>query len=459
MSKAVFSSIKRNALRRSFTVSVAALRAGGALAVDRAWDHLQPNRTDGHAMLEREAQRFVAELGRLKGTYVKVGQLCALMGEQFLPPALTAALHELESHTEPLAWSTIEPVLRASLGERYGDLDIDPQPLAAASLAQVHRARIVSTGEQICLKVLYPGVKDTIDDDFNAVVRMLKLARWLKSGRELDTWLEDLRQQLHLETDYRREAQMGQRMADLVAGDARYRVPRVHADFSSGNVLALEYLDGVCVTSAQVAALSLARRNRLATAMLDLFLSEMYEWDVMQTDSNFGNFRIAIGPRSDQLILLDFGAMMTCSARFSQALRQTVAGAQQGDDARAVEGLVGLGCLRAGSSAQAQASFVDFCHSLLEPFQDPAELPAAYLNEKGQYCWRTSDLMKRVSMQAGTAALSGHFGTPSRDFAFIARKLGGVFSFIAQLGAEFNGGALLNQYVERWQAPSRRARA
>lgn len=444
--------LTRSALGRSLAVSVAGARAGGALALDAALGHLLPAWKQHSTVMQTEARRFVAELGRLKGTYVKVGQMWALFGEHFLPPELTDALHELEAQTQPLPWAAIEPVLRTTLGDAYTLLDIDTTALAAASLAQVHRARIRSSGEEIVLKVLYPGVCDTIDADFNAVVRLLKMTRWLKAGRELDDWLEDMRKQLHLEVDYLHEARMTQRMAALVAGDARYVVPTVYPQFSNSAVLALQYLPGEMVTSERVAKLPLARRNQLAVAMLDLFLNEVYAWDVMQTDPNFGNYRVRVGATSDQLILLDFGALMECSPAFLHALGDTVAAGQQGDQPGVVRGLTALGCLTPESSEHAQRTFADFCLRLLEPLQDPEKLPPQYLNAQGAYCWGTSGLMKRAGLQAAESAASRHFSTPAREFAFVARKLTGVFTFIAVLHAEFNGADLLLQHVARQRA-------
>ena len=81
------------------------------------------------------------ELGRLKGTYVKIGQMLALFGEQFLPRVLVEALRDLSDQTEPLHWDALESFVRDSLGERYSELDIDPSAVAAASLAQVHLAQ------------------------------------------------------------------------------------------------------------------------------------------------------------------------------------------------------------------------------------------------------------------------------------------------------------------------------
>lgn len=448
--------IQRSALGRSISVSLAGARAGGALALDAALGQLLPAWKKRSTVMQNEAKRFVAELGRLKGTYVKVGQMWALFGEHFLPPELTDALHALEAQTHPLPWQVIGPVIRHSLGDAYASLEIEHTAFAAASLAQVHRARVIATGEQIVLKVLYPGVRDTIDADFNAVVRLLKLTRWLKAGRELDDWLEDMRKQLHLEVDYFHEARMTQRMAALVAGDSRYVVPKVYPALSGSNVLALEYVPGEMITSARVAQLPLGRRNQLATAMLDLFLNEVFAWDLMQTDPNFGNYRIRVGASADQLILLDFGALMQCSPSFLDALGSTIVSGQQGDRKGVVRGLTDLGCLTPASSMHAQTTFADFCLGLLEPLRDPADLPTQYLNAQGQYRWGASGLMKRAGLKAAESAASRHFSTPAREFAFVARKLTGVFTFIAVLNAEFNGAPRLkaHQGLQRVLTPA-----
>jgi predicted unusual protein kinase regulating ubiquinone biosynthesis (AarF/ABC1/UbiB family) len=216
---------------------------------------------DDSGFARREAQRFVRELGKLKGTYVKIGQMMALFGEHFLPPVLAEAMHDLGDNTQAMGWESVEPVFRESLGDRYGELDIQQEALAAASLAQVHLATVRATGEQICLKVQYPGLADVIDSDFDAVVRMLVLARWLPAGRDLDDWLQSMRTHLHNEIDYPREARLTERMGELVrdvdVSGVSYRVPRLYSRYCSDVVLALEYMQGLSVTAEPVAALSL----------------------------------------------------------------------------------------------------------------------------------------------------------------------------------------------------------
>jgi len=451
------STFKRGAFGRGLVVSVAGIRAGGALALDGALQRLTGS-DEPTPFMKREARRFVDELGRLKGTYVKIGQMLALLGEHFLPPVLTEALHELESSTDPLPWQEIEPTLRHSLGDRLDELDVQHSAIAAASLAQVHRATIRKTGEQICLKIQYPGLADVIDADFDAVVRMLLLARWVEAGRELDDWLESMREHLHHEIDYHREADMGDRVAalagetrsGLVTSGVRYHVPTRYPRYCTDQVLAMEYVQGHLVTQSEIAHLPQPRRDALGKAMLELFFLELYEWGVLQTDPNFGNYLVRMGEESDDLVLLDFGSTMHCEEDFLVHLGNAIASGQAQDRETLEDSLVGLGCLRADSSDFARETFTGFCLQLLEPLRPPEFLPQDYLNSEGQYCWGRSRLMQRVGKRAASSAATRHFATPSREFAMIARKLTGVFTFIAVLDAQFNAHDLVHEYIERW---------
>ncbi|PLW86955.1 ABC transporter [Halioglobus japonicus] len=448
---------------------MAGVRAGGALAVDGAVSRLMGKSEDDPQsdFARSEAQRFAAELGRLKGTYVKIGQMLALFGEHFLPPVLVDALRDLSDQTEPLHWDALESFVRGSLGARFDELDIDPEAIAAASLAQVHLAQVRATGEWICIKVQYPGLASMIDSDFDAVIKMLVLARWVKSGRDLDHWMKSLRSHLHNEIDYHREAllteEMGQRVAGLSASGVSYKVPQLHRDYCTGVVLAMEFIEGYSVVDTSIQGLSQQRRNDLGKAMLELFFYELYDWGTLQTDPNFGNYLLQLDDRrkregNDQLALLDFGSVLDCSDEFLFHLRHTIAASQRQDEPAIVEGLIGLGCLQPDASDEARHMFADFCVHLLEPLRPVAELPAEYLNADGEYCWGRSRLMRRAGKQAAVSAASRHFTTPSRDFALIARKLTGVFNFIAVLDAQFNACDMIESHIAAWQERESRGR-
>ncbi len=449
--------IRRGALGRGLAISLAGARAGGAFALDSAVRRLRGEDAGNEELLRREAERFARSLGELKGTYVKIGQIFALLGEHFLPEPLTTALHKLESETQPLDWQYMEPVLQEALGEAFDELDVEREALAAASLAQVHRATIRATGEQVVVKCQYPELAAVLDDDFDVVVRMLRLSRWIPASRDFDAWLGTMREQLHAEIDYPRELAMARRLQTAFAKDVdvcalatEVQLPRYHDRFCSGTVLTMDYLDGYRVTSPNVARLSQKARNDLGRAMLQLFFVEIFELGLMQSDPNFGNY--LIGEGGERLSLLDFGSVLELNSTLREALIDTIVAGHEGDDVLLLDALIRLGCLRPDSSDYARDTFRSFIRNLLEPLRHPDQLPPDFLNRKGEYCWAKSGLINRTGKAVAGSVTSRHFTIPTGDFALIARKLTGVFTFIAVLEAEFNSWELIAPVLARQTA-------
>ena len=448
--------IRRGAIGRGLALSLAGARAGSAFAIDGALRRLRADSGVDEDRLQREADRFADTLGELKGSYVKIGQLLALLGEHFLPAPLTRALHRLESQTQPLAWSHIEPVLRKAMGTEFEKLKVDQQALAAASLAQVHRAKHLQTKKELVLKVQYPDLVALLDEDFAAVVRMLRLARWIPASKDFDSWLQVLHEQLILEVDYPRELALAQEFEKaletnprMAALDVQLHVPAYDADLSSRDVLVMDFVRGKLVTDPSVAALSQKRRDQLGRAMLELFFFEVFDLGLMQADPNFGNY--LIGDRGGRITLLDFGSVVRLSADTQRALADTIAGGQQKDEARLERGLTRLGCIDEDSSDYARRTFVAFVEKLLEPLRPPEDLPPEHLNARGAYRWADSHLLKRTGRHVAGSVASRDFSIPPGNFALMARKLTGVFTFISVVGAEFNGVDIVDDWLRRWE--------
>jgi predicted unusual protein kinase regulating ubiquinone biosynthesis (AarF/ABC1/UbiB family) len=414
--------------------------------------------TAASSRTRREAQRFVQELGDLKGSYVKIGQMIALLGEHFLPPVLVEALHALDASTRPLSWSAIEPVLAEYLGDQRAYLDIEPSALAAASLAQVHRARERPSRRECVLKIQYPGVREIIDEDFKSVVRLLRVARWLPAGRDVDHWLAHLQSQVRLETDYLREQRMAMHIREqllrtegrLSSAAAKISVPEYFPRYGTSDTLCMAYSRGLPVTASAVQQLSQASRNALGRAMLELFFTEVWEWGLLQADANFGNYLITTRPI--ELVLLDFGSVLELDRPFQRGLADTIRGGLTQDHDLMIRGLIQLGCLKETSPKEAIETFSAFVAHLLEPLLPSSELPPECLSRSGHYRWRDSALLTRAGRKASRSAASRYFVLPSPEFALITRKLTGVFTFIAALGAEFNGADIVERHLRQWYA-------
>lgn len=448
------SEIKTGSFERRLSLTRAGLVAGSRFA-----GHMTMSLFSGKESRQRKRSRIlseqagylVEELGKLKGSVVKIGQVMALYGEHFLPVEVTEALHTLEDKTHSLDWSVIRGVLYQELGaENMSQLDIEEEPIGSASLGQVHRAVIKTSGEEICLKVQYPGVAQAVDADLDAVAQLLKLARIVSAGPTFDDWLEEVRLMMHREVDYLLEAQTTDHFYQLLCKDPRFVVPSVYFDYSSAHVLATSYERGESISSPLVSELSLARRNALARGALELFLNELYVWHEIQTDPNFGNYRIRVAREGDQdqIVLLDFGAVQKYPLKFIKPVCQMINAAYRSDLDAVIKGGIELHFMQDDWPESILHEFGRICIDVLEPLaRDFGGSEYVVLNEQGEYCWAESDLPSRIARRAARSAISRYFKVPPKEFVFLNRKLVGVYTFISVLKAEFNGQDLLSRYI------------
>ncbi|HOB60891.1 MAG TPA: AarF/ABC1/UbiB kinase family protein [Candidatus Competibacteraceae bacterium] len=449
--------VQTNALLRGLGLTSAGMRMSARLgfySLENMFVFGEQRHAQRRQMLAEQARILVDELGQLKGSVMKMGQILALYGDYFLlPPEVVDVLRTLQDDSPPLAWPALEAVLYAELGaDRLNELEVDREPLAAASLGQVHRALRRSDGRELCIKIQYPGVAESIDSDLNSIGALLLFSNLLPTSFiSLPELMSEVREMLHREVDYRQELDAVRHFRRLLADDDRYRVPEPFPEYSTQRVLTLSYEPGMTVDGPEVQALSQARRNRLAEAGLDLFLREFFEWGLVQTDPHFGNYRVQLDPNQgqDRLVLLDFGAVQQFSPTFLHAYHAMVRAAFRHDKTPLRQAVVALGFLPASASTLTLDRVADMCFLIVEPFEDPRS-PGAGLpwrNERGEYRWGASDLPQRVALAASRASLSLSFRLPPREFLFLHRKLGGVFVFAAELDAELVARPLLQRYM------------
>lgn len=454
--KTVLQQVQSGALMRGLGLAATGMRMSARLSsysLESLFTFGDQRRERRRRMFAEQARMLVDELGRLKGSVMKIGQLLALYGDYFLlPPEVVEVLRTLQDDSPPLAWAALEPVLRAELGaERLAELEVDPEPLAAASLGQVHRARRRIDARELCIKIQYPGVAEAVDSDLDTVGMLLMFSRLLPAGFKLQDLLAEVRGMLHREVDYRQELAAVRQFRELLAGDDRYRVPEPFPAYSTRRVLALSYEPGLTVEGSEVQSLSQPQRNALGEAALDLFLREFFEWGLVQTDPHFGNYRVQFDPTRNRprLVLLDFGAVRHFSDAFLCAYYEMVRGAFWKDRERLRRAAVALNFLPDSASASAVDSLAAMCGLIVEPFEAPdAEGPGRnWRNDSGEYRWGASDLPKRVALAASKASLSVSFRVPPKEFLFLHRKLGGVFVLLAELNAELTAYPLLRRYM------------
>ncbi|WP_293371922.1 AarF/ABC1/UbiB kinase family protein [Nevskia sp.] len=449
--KSSLSSLKTSPFERNIALTKLGFGAGTKIVAHSLMNIFrgEVEKTDANREFYRKQATVLAdELGKLKGSVMKAGQMMSLFGQYFLPEEAVDVLASLQDDTPPVDWKVVGPALERSLGrKRLSELEVDPDPIAAASLGQAHRARRKSDGLELVVKIQYPGVADSIDSDIRTLSRLLSMTRLAPKELDLAPTFAEVREMLKREVDYRAECQFTEDFGRRLAGDSRFVVPQVLRDYSSDAVLTTTYERGVAVRDPAVLSLSAARRNHFGSAFLDLFLEEFFDWGLVQSDPNFGNYRFRIGerPEDDKIVLLDFGATREFERGFINQYAQLVAGACLRDRRQTLEGAVGIGLMQAGFPAEVQNAFAEMCELIVEPFNradDPLTLPELR-NARGEYRWGASKLPMRAANVAARNALSRYFRVPPREIVFLHRRLGGVFIMLATLDVELNARAAL----------------
>ena len=261
-----------------------------------------------HVQTSAEAAEL---MGSMKGVFMKLGQIVSFARES-LPPEAREALAVLQKDAPPMAFALVREVVEAELGGQLSDhfASFDEEPIASASIGQVHRARLPS-GEEVVLKVQYPGVDEAIRADLRFGDGLAALISSVHKNADGRAIVAELKERLEDELDYLREAANQQRFRDIWAGHPLIRVPKVHHELTRRRVLCQEYVEGLDFYAFLDAATP--DEKRLAVhAINDFVFDSMHIHGVFNGDPHPGNY--LFNPDGG-VTFIDFG----CVKRFDRA--------------------------------------------------------------------------------------------------------------------------------------------
>ena len=448
-------SLKTSGFDRRLSIAKTSLNIGRRWAgnsVSGLFLNKEARTARNQAFMETQANYLAAELGKLKGSVVKIGQMLAIYGEHILPAEITRALQTLNDDTATLTWPTIEQTLQQLLGEKLKELDVDPVPIGTASLAQVHRATVRATGEQVVLKIQYPGVAAAINSDLALFKQLLKVSNIVPQTRALDAWFEEIRDLLHHEVDYEAEAATTERFYERLSDDPRYIVPKINRTYSKKRLLCMSYEPGITVVSEALQLLSHERRNAIGQAAIEIMMQEIFVWGEMQTDPNFGNYLVRVSENQediDKLVLLDFGAIRQFDGNLLTIARGLLRAGYRHDHQAMTVAMTGYDFFDT-MSHKVRSDIASLFLLATEPFSDPeknTDIPNECLDDKNRYIWAESKLHSRLSTTATRAMQSFEFNLPPKEFMFISRKFIGAYTFLTVLDAHTNSNSLVKPYL------------
>ena len=376
----------------------------------------------GKAVLDEAAlERLVRSLGALKGVAMKAGQIMSYADET-LPPEARRILATLQTHSAHVPFETIRGVVLEELGAAGHALveRMQPRPVAAASIGQVHRA-VLPNGSEVAVKVQYPGIEAALSSDFRAAAGGARFARLLAPAGNFDDFIAEARERILAECDYVQELAWQQRFRKLFARHRSIRVAKAYPAYSSRRVLTSAWEDGVRLDTWLKKRPAQGERNRIGEALYEFYVGSLLRHGVYNADPHPGNYLF----RSDgTLVILDYGCVRQFSAGRVEAFRRLRDAVQQ-DEVDAVRGAMRAMGARDPGTGERYAAVRILLRSFFSPTLVDAVQPVPPTSQTG--------LAQLVADKRALANLN----LPG-ELLFLFRIRFGLHAVLGRIGAEAN---------------------
>jgi predicted unusual protein kinase regulating ubiquinone biosynthesis (AarF/ABC1/UbiB family) len=384
--------------------------------------------------MQRIGERIVSTLGQLKGAAMKMGQMASLASD-ILPKELAGALQSLQKDAPPVDFSVIEAQIQSEFDQPIERLfeSFDPVPFAAASIGQVHRARV--DGRDVVCKVQFPGVDGAIDSD----MRHLKLAL-LASGllrvdrRALDALFIEISARMHEELDYCNESDNVREFREFHRRHPFVIVPEVIGHRSAKRVLTLAHVLGDHVRDFDALGYTDEERARCGNHLWQAMQSQIFELGCFHADPNPSNFAFR---KDGTLIMYDFGCVKRLDAGIVDACRDLILQNLREDYAGVDRAVTAIGVRRASGPPVAPEFYKRWRDWLVVPLtaSDPFDFGKARFAQ---------DAWKHIPQDA-----LSHFSSfqPSSKLVFLHRMLVGHYLTLRAMRARLRLGPLVAPYL------------
>ena len=422
--------LHRSRLRRNGQLARLGARVGTTYATTAARKTFasaeRREELDRHREL-RSAEQVAAELGQMKGALMKLGQMASYLDDG-LPEPLRLALSQLQSDAPPmsveLALETVERELGGPVDEVF--IEFDPNPIAAASIGQVHRAllRDPLTGAEraVAVKVQYPGVGDAIVADLKNADLLGAVLRQGFGGLDPAEMVEEIKLRIAEEVDYEREARNQQAFADYYRDHPFIRIPEVVAELSTAHVLTTELAEGF--DWQELMRRPQAERDRAGEVIFRFVFRSLYRMGAFNGDPHPGNY---LFHDDGTVTFLDFGLVKRFSTdemlTFGSMVKAAAVDHDHAEFRRIVEG---AGMLRPDAPVSTESVGEYFSH-----FYDTVRTDA-------EMTWTREYANSIVRHTFDRTSPISQYATVPRAFVFIQRINLGLYALLGELRATGN---------------------
>ena len=308
-------------------------------------DDIAASGNGASSAIAAHASELADDLERLGPTYIKLGQLLSTRSD-FLPPAYMEALQRLQDKIEPFSFAEVEEIVESELGVRLSKAfsEFDPEPLAAASLGQVHRA-VLRNGRCVAVKVQRPNIREQIANDIEALEDIAEFIDTHTDAGErvqFGAMLEEFRRSMVRELDYLQEAQHLALLRRNLAGFDLLVVPEAVEDYTTSRVLTMDYISGRKITDLSPLARMEMNGDALGEQLFKAYLKQILVDGVFHADPHPGNVFLTYGGK---LALIDVGMIGRIAPVMQENLLKLLLAVSEGKGEGAAEIAIEMGTI------------------------------------------------------------------------------------------------------------------
>lgn len=392
-------------------------------------------------MSPANAERIVDTLCKVRGAALKLGQLLSIQDDALISPELQRIFERVRQSADFMPSWQVEKVMASQLGPEWRSrvASFEEKPFAAASIGQVHLA-ILHNGQEVAVKVQYPGVARGINSDIDNLVGVMKVWNIFPKGMFIDNIVEVAKKELAWEVDYIREAECTRKFKKMLAPFPEYFVPEVVDDLCAQEVITTELIDGQQLDKLFDAPYEI--REDIAHKIMQLCLREMFVLRCMQTDPNWANF--FYNTSTKQVILLDFGATREYSKEFMDQYIEIIHAASRGDRDAILRMSREMKFLTGYESKIMEETHVDTVMIMGEVFTSGSDA----------FDFGTQQTTRRIQALVPTI-LSHRLCPPPEEIYSLHRKLSGVFLLCSKLKVKMNCRDMFQEIYTQYKSNDR----
>jgi predicted unusual protein kinase regulating ubiquinone biosynthesis (AarF/ABC1/UbiB family) len=279
----------------------------------------------------RGAGRVLDAAAALGGTLIKAAQFASSRPD-LLPAPYIERLSELQDRVLPQPWSVMEGAVEREIGRSIREAfeEFERDPVASASIAQVHRARL-SDGRRVAVKVQYPRIAQLMEADLAALEGIFGAISRFEPSINLQPILDYLRWTLPMELDFRREAKAIADLRNAMSHRDDVLVPEVAEGMNTERLLVMEFVEGFKVTDREELISAGIDPRRFAELLIEIYAEQLFQRGVFHADPHPGNLFVQPGPNGPVLVLLDHGLTVTVPPDLVEAMKEAIEALTEGD--------------------------------------------------------------------------------------------------------------------------------